>query len=236
MEQIDLSLGVITRPGHVLNLGMVDYQEALEFQVFLREKRLTGAIPDTLVLLEHPPIVTIGRSGNMSSVLVPTSKLAEQGIDLIHTNRGGDVTYHGPGQLVGYTIVHLTPYGLDLRAHLRRLEEVVIQALKAFGIRAGRHPGWTGVWVGNEKIASIGLHIKRWVTIHGFALNLQPELYHFSFIYPCGIRDKSMTSVAQLLGHPVASALARKELAQAFGRVFGLSMEEQKPPAHSVTS
>ena len=227
MKQTDLKPQIAPRPGHVINLGMVEYEEALEHQIALRDKRIAGAIPDTLVLLEHPAVITVGRSGNMENVLVPARRLAEQGIQLLHTNRGGDVTYHEPGQVVGYTIVDLRPYGLDVRAHLRRLEEVIIQALIAFGIRGSRIPGCTGVWVEDEKVASIGLHIKQWVTMHGFALNLQPELDNFSLIYPCGIRDKTVTSVARVLGHPVESSQARKELAQAFGRVLGLSMEEQ---------
>ena len=219
-----------TRPGHLINLGTVDYQVALDLQVSLRDRRIAGVIPDTLVLLEHPPVVTIGRSGNRSNVLVPDGHLAEHGIQLWHANRGGDVTYHGPGQLVGYTIIDLRPYGVDLRAHLRRLEQVIIQALDAFGIRAERNQACTGVWVGDEKIASIGLHVKRWVTMHGFALNLQPNLEHFSLIYPCGLRDKAVTSVERLLGYPIDPMQARKALAQAFGNLFRLCIEEKPPP------
>ncbi len=229
MYQTDLRLQTATRPGHVINLGVVEYDEALQLQVALRDKRIAEAVPDTLVLLEHPPLITIGRSGNRENILVSTRRLTEQGIQLFFTNRGGDVTYHGPGQIVGYTIVDLRPYGLDLRAHLRRLEEVIIEALKAFGVRGGRKPQYTGVWVGDEKIASIGLHVRRWVTMHGFALNLQADLGHFSLIYPCGIRDRAMTSIARVLGHPVEPSQVRKELAEAFGRVMGLSMEEAQP-------
>lgn len=212
-----------------MNLGTVEYGEALDLQTTLRDRRISGEIPDTMVLLEHPPIITIGRSGSMENVLVSARKLDEHGIQLCPTNRGGDVTYHGPGQLVGYTIIDLRPYGLDLRAHLRKLEEMIVQALKTFDIDAERLLGYTGVWVEGEKIASIGLHIKRWVTMHGFALNLQPQLDHFGFIYPCGIRDRPTTSMARLLGRPVEPALVRKELSYAFGRVFGLSIEERKP-------
>lgn len=222
------------RPGRVLNLGTLGYEDALDLQVSLRDQRIAGSIPDTLVLLEHPPIITVGRSGNTENVLVSKAVLKENGIELYHTNRGGDVTYHGPGQLVGYTILDLKPYGLDLRLHLRRIEEVVIQALKAFDIHATRVPGLTGVWVKDEKIASIGLHIKRWVTMHGFALNLQPQLHHFSFIYPCGIRDRSMTSMERLLGRPVEHHLVRKELAAAFGEVFGLALREGSA-SHAVS-
>ncbi len=222
------------RSGRVLNLGTLGYEDALDLQVSLRDQRIARSIPDTLVLLEHPPVITVGRSGNTENVLVSDAVLKGNGIELYHTNRGGDVTYHGPGQLVGYTILDLKPYGLDIRLHLRRIEEVVIQALKAFDIPGTRVPGATGVWVKDEKIASIGLHIKRWVTMHGFALNLQPQLHHFSFINPCGIRDKSMTSMARLLGRPVEQSLVRKELAAAFGVVFGLDLRERSA-CHAVS-
>ena len=152
--------------------------------------------------------------------------LEEQGIRLIASNRGGDVTYHGPGQLVGYTILDLSSYGTDLRVHLDRLEEVIIQTLEKFEIRAGRRPVCTGVWVEEEKIASIGLHIKRWVTMHGFALNVNPNLEHFSLIYPCGIRDKSTTSMERLLGSPIDMTLVREHITEAFGKVFRLRLEE----------
>ena len=224
----------VPRPGRVLNLGTLGYEDALNLQVSLRDQRIAGSIPDTLILLEHPPVITVGRSGNTENVLVSDAVLLQNGIELYHTNRGGDVTYHGPGQLVGYTILDLKPYGLDLRLHLRRIEEVVIQALKAFDIQATRVPGSTGVWVKDEKIASIGLHIKRWVTMHGFALNLQPQLHHFSFINPCGIRDKSMTSMERLLGRPVEHRLVRKELAAAFGVVFDLALWEDSA-CHAVS-
>ncbi|MFQ5933057.1 MAG: lipoyl(octanoyl) transferase LipB [Dehalococcoidia bacterium] len=230
MKQFLLSSNDVTRPGHVINLGKVDYQEALDLQVSLREQRIAGEVPDTLVLLEHPPVITIGRSGSLDNVLAPERELEAHGIRLLHTNRGGDVTYHGPGQLVGYTIMDLRPYGMNLQEHLRRLEEATIQALEVLGIRAGHNQAGTGVWVGEEKIASIGLHIRRWVTMHGFALNLHPNLGHFSLIYPCGIKDRAMTSVERLLGHRVDSSQARSAVARGFGNVFGLCLEERQPP------
>ncbi len=219
-------------------MGQIEYVKALELQVSLREKRMSGNIPDTLVLLEHPPVITIGRSGNMDNVLVSAEVLERQGIRLISSNRGGDVTYHGPGQLVGYTILDLSSYGTDLRVHLDRLEEVIIKTLERFSIRAGRQKACTGVWVGDEKIASIGLHIKRWVTMHGFALNVNPHLEHFSLIYPCGIRDKSTTSMERVLGSPLDMSIVRAHVTEAFGKVFRLTMEETDTPisAHRVAS
>ena len=209
----------------VLDLGLVDYQSALDLQTDLRDRRIAGEIPDTLVLLEHMPVITLGRSGNMENVLVPESKLAERGIQFFHANRGGDVTYHGPGQIVGYTIMDLTRHGTDLRKHLWKLEEVLIRALEGLGVGGIRREGVTGVWVGENKIASIGIHVRRWVTMHGFALNVSPDMEHISLIYPCGIKDAPMTSVEKILGIPVSQADVRRALKEAFGQVFGLRLE-----------
>ena len=230
MNEIQLPAGLPVRPAHVINLGTVEYENALEFQRSLRDRRIAGTVPDTLVLLEHPPIITIGRSGDTSNVLASESHLSRLSIRLLNTNRGGDVTYHGPGQIVGYTIMDLRPYGMNLRAHLRRLEEVVIRALEPFGIAAGRNPDYTGVWVGSEKIASIGLHVRRWVTMHGFALNLDSNLDHFSLIHPCGIPGRPMTSITRLLNRPVDPAGVRAELARTFAEVFRLNIAEQPIP------
>ena len=213
------------REAWVLDLGLVDYQSALDLQTDLRDRRIAGEIPDTLVLLEHLPVITLGRSGNMENILVPESELAERGIHFFHANRGGDVTYHGPGQIVGYTIMDLTRHGTDLRKHLRKLEEVLIRALEGLGVGGIRREGMTGVWVGENKIASIGIHVKRWVTMHGFALNVSPDMGHISLIYPCGIKDAPMTSVEKILGRPVSRANVRRALKEAFGQVFGLRLE-----------
>ena len=213
------------REAWVLDLGLVDYQSALDLQTDLRDRRIAGEIPDTLVLLEHLPVITLGRSGNMENILVPESELAERGIHFFHANRGGDVTYHGPGQIVGYTIMDLTRHGTDLRKHLRKLEEVLIRALEGLGVGGIRREGVTGVWVGENKIASIGIHVKRWVTMHGFALNVSPDMEHISLIYPCGIKDAPMTSVEKILGMPVSQAHVRRALKKAFGQVFGLRLE-----------
>ena len=209
----------------VLDLGLVDYQSALDLQTDLRDRRIAGEIPDTLVLLEHLPVITLGRSGNMENILVPESELADRGIQFFHANRGGDVTYHGPGQIVGYTIMDLTRHGTDLRKHLWKLEEVLIRALEGLGVGGRRREGVTGVWVGENKIASIGIHVKRWVTMHGFALNVSPDMEHLALIYPCGVKDAPMTSVEKILGRPVSRANVRRALKEAFGQVFGLRLE-----------
>ena len=158
----------------VIELGLVDYLAALDLQTDLRDLRIAGHVPDTLLLLEHPPVITLGRSGNLDNVLVSESELSDRSIRLFHANRGGDVTYHGPGQVVGYTIMDLTRHGTDLRKHLWKLEEVLICALNHLGVTGIRREGETGVWVAQNKIASIGIHVKRWVTTHGFALNVCP--------------------------------------------------------------
>ena len=217
---------------HILDLGMVDYLSALDLQTNLRDCRIAGEIPDTLVLLEHPPVITLGRSGNMENVLVSESELSNRGIQLFHTNRGGDVTYHGPGQIVGYPIMDLTQHGTDLRKHVGKLEEVLIQTLDTLAVKSNRREKETGIWVGDNKIASIGIHVKRWVTMHGFALNVAPDMEHLSLIHHCGIKDAPMTSVEEILGRPVPRADVLRALTKAFGLVFGLRLEGSLEEIH----
>ena len=217
---------------HILDLGMVDYLSALDLQTNLRDCRIAGEIPDTLVLLEHPPVITLGRSGNMENVLVSESELSNRGIQLFHTNRGGDVTYHGPGQIVGYPIMDLTQHGTDLRKHVGKLEEVLIQTLDTLAVKSNRREKETGIWVGDNKIASIGIHVKRWVTMHGFALNVAPDMEHLSLIHHCGIKDAPMTSVEEILGRPVPRADVLRALTKAFERVFGLRLEGSLEEIH----
>ncbi len=216
----------------VLDLGLVDYLPALDLQTNLRDRRIAGEIPDTLVLLEHPPVITLGRSGNMENVLVSESELSNRGIQLFHTNRGGDVTYHGPGQIVGYPIMDLTQHGTDLRKHVGKLEEVLIQALDTLAVKSNRREKETGIWVGDNKIASIGIHVKRWVTMHGFALNVAPDMEHLSLIHHCGIKDAPMTSVEGILGRPEPRADVLRALTKAFGLVFGLRLEGAPEEIH----
>lgn len=179
----------MTRSLDVLWLGRVPYGEALELQRRLANDRIAGRSPDRLVLLEHPPVLTLGRASNVDHVLRP------DGVDVFEVERGGDVTYHGPGQLVGYPILDLTGYRQDLHWYLRTLEQALIEALATLGIASERRPGFTGVWTGGRKIASIGVHVKQWVTWHGFALNVSTDLQAFDRIVPCGIAGVEMTSV-----------------------------------------
>jgi lipoate-protein ligase B len=176
-----------------------------------------------LVLVEHdPPVITLGRSTRgPDNVLVPRDRLAREGIELHESSRGGDVTYHGPGQLVGYPILRLDLHGRDVHRYLRDLEEVLIRLLARFGVEGGRTEGLTGVWVGHYKIAAIGVAVSRWVTYHGFALNVEPNLSHFGLIVPCGIRDKGVTSLARVLGRPVTVAEVKRPLAECVAEVFG---------------
>jgi lipoyl(octanoyl) transferase len=207
---------------HVRRLGVVPYADALALQKSLVEERKAGSIPDQLLLLEHPPVITLGvKSRNdHSNVLHTPEALAAQGIELFETGRGGDVTYHGPGQLVGYPIMDLRPDRCDVHRYVRDLEEMIIRAVAPFGISAGRQPGLTGAWVGSEKLAAIGVRIARWVTSHGFALNVSTDLSHFGLIVPCGIADKGVTSMERLIGGPVAMAEVEEEVLRSFAAVF----------------
>jgi len=206
----------------VRRLGVVSYTEGLELQKRLVEQRKAGQIPDQLLLLEHPPVITLGvkTRNDRSNIVAAPDILAAKGVEVFETGRGGDVTYHGPGQLVGYPIVDLKPDRCDVHRYVRDIEEVMILTAAAFGVRAGRLPGLTGAWVGNQKLAAIGVRIARWVTSHGFALNVNTALDHFDFIVPCGITDKGVTSLQLLLGRPVAMAEVEIVVEDAFREVF----------------
>lgn len=206
----------------VRRLGVVPYAEGLELQQRLVERRKAGEIPDQLLLLEHPPVITLGvkTRKDRSHVLATPERLSELGVELFESGRGGDVTYHGPGQLVGYPIISLKPDRCDVHRYVRDLEEVLIQTAAHFGVTAARLPGLTGIWVGSEKLAAIGVRIARWVTSHGFAFNVSTNLSHFNLIVPCGIADKGVTSLERLLGRPVAMAEVEDALVPAFCRVF----------------
>lgn len=195
----------------VARLGLVEYQDGLRLQERLLALRQNRCLPDTLLLLEHPPVLTIGQAGDESHILTSPSWLAERGIAVYVVNRGGKITYHGPGQLVGYPFLHLKDFGSDIRQFIRSIEEIFVRLLeREYGISARRHPEYTGVWVGSEKITAIGFAIKRWVTMHGFAFNVQPDLEPFRWIHPCGITDPALgvTSLAKLLSRPVTTAEA----------------------------
>jgi lipoyl(octanoyl) transferase len=212
----------VGRELHVRRLGLVPYAEALELQARLVDDRQAGRIPDQLLLLEHPPVITLGVKTwkDRSNVLASSDALAAAGVELFETGRGGDVTYHGPGQLVGYPILDLRPDRCDVHRYVRDLEEALILAAAAFGVSSGRLPGLTGTWVGSEKVAAIGVRISRWVTSHGFALNVSPNLSHFDFIVPCGIVDKGVTSLSRLTGSAIPMERVVNAVIDAMSRVF----------------
>jgi len=210
----------------VRRLGTVSYADALTLQRELVEERRAARIPDTLLLLEHPHVITLGvkARGNLSNVVVTPETLAARGVDLFDTGRGGDVTYHGPGQLVGYPIIDLRPDRCDVHRYVRDLEEVLIRITADFGVTATRVPGFSGAWVDDEKIAAIGVRISRWITSHGFALNVTTDLAYFDLIVPCGIADKGVTSLARLGadcgGPPVSMADVMTATVHRFAEVF----------------
>ena len=204
----------------VLRLGRVPYGEALRRQEERVALRQRGEARDSLFLLEHPPVITLGRGADRSHLLFPERELNRRGIEVFETGRGGDVTYHGPGQLVGYPILLLPPDRRDLHRLLRDVEEVLLGVAADFGIEARREAGLTGIWVGREKLAAIGMRVARWVTSHGFALNVGADLSGFDWIVPCGIRGKGVTSLQRLLGRPVAMDEAADSVERSFRRVF----------------
>ncbi|MDR7451890.1 MAG: lipoyl(octanoyl) transferase LipB [Armatimonadota bacterium] len=214
------------RTGWLLDLdrGLTPYAEAWALQKLLVAARQRGAISDGLILLEHEPVFTIGRSTKAEHLLFPREALRAQGFGVYEIERGGSITYHGPSQLVGYPILDLRGYGEDIVGFMRSLEETLLRTLADFGIAAGRLPGYPGVWVGGEKIASVGVAVKRRVTMHGFALNVDPDLGHFALINPCGL-GKPVTSMARLLGRPVAMADVRAAYARRFAEVYDLALE-----------
>jgi len=203
----------------------MQYSAAFDLQRELVERRKRGEIPDQLLFVEHPHVITMGRNGNIANVLAPPDVLERAGITFHATDRGGDVTYHGPGQVVGYPIFDLREWKRDVVAYVRAIEQVIIQALAQFGLCGERESGATGVWVGGKKIAAIGVHISRWVTSHGFALNVDADLRYFQYIVPCGL-PKPVTSMHQ------EGCVARREdvigeIQRQFARVFDLEMLEK---------
>jgi lipoyl(octanoyl) transferase len=212
----------------VERLGSVDYAEGLRLQVERIAQRKAGGIPDTLLLLEHPHVYTLGRNAKRENLLISEDRLAQLGAQLFETDRGGDITYHGPGQLVGYPIFDLAQHRRDIAWFMRSLEEVFIGVARDFGIEAGRLVGAPGVWVGNGKLVAMGVHISRWVTSHGFAFNVNTDLRYFDSIVPCGLRDKGVTSLAKLLGKAVEMNTVIDRVVEQFGRVFGLTMQVEE--------
>jgi len=210
----------------VEQLGLVDYDGGLRLQHEKVAARKAKVIPDTLLLLEHPHVYTMGRNAKREHLLISPQKLAALGAAVYETDRGGDITYHGPGQLVGYPIFDLTEHRRDVAWFMRSLEEIFIRVAREFGITAGRMPGAVGVWVGDDKLVAMGVHISRWVTSHGFAFNVNTDLSYFQWIVPCGLRAKGVTSLAKLLGCCVDMDDVARRVVRHFGAVFGMEMRE----------
>ena len=236
------------------DMGRVDYKTAWDYQDVLMKENVAvkmgaGSWPlannvttdnrqasttNYLLFVEHPPVYTIGKSGKMENILITKEQRKEKGIDFYQTNRGGDITFHGPGQIVGYPILDLEKFYTDIGRYLRELEEVIILTLSQFGIKGGRSAGETGVWIdadikGKErKICAMGVRCSRWVTMHGFALNVSTDLSYFDGIIPCGIQNKKVTSISQELGMDINTEEVKEELKQAFGKVFHVELTERQ--------
>ncbi|MCZ6600243.1 MAG: lipoyl(octanoyl) transferase LipB [Acidobacteria bacterium] len=217
----------MTRPARTCRwdwLERVPYQEALDLQSALVTRRQAGTAGDTLLLLEHPPVITLGRSAARDNVHFSPAVLKEKGVELFQTGRGGDVTFHGPGQVVGYPVLDLNPDRRDVHRYIRDLEDVLIRTASDYGVLAARVQGLTGVWVGMDKLAAIGVRISRWVTSHGFALNVETDLSWFDLIVPCGIRGRGVTSLARLLDRSVPLEEVAACAAHHFGEVYQREM------------
>ena len=214
----------------IIDLGLLGYAEAYALQKRVVAARKADAIEDALLLCEHPPVITLGRSGKRENLLASEHVLRQKGVEFHATDRGGDITYHGPGQIVGYPILNLGPIRRDVVWYVRMLEEAMIRATAEFGIAVERVAGKTGIWVraGNteEKLAAIGVHISRWVTSHGFAYNVSTDLRNFELIVPCGIADRKATSLEKLLGRNVEEKEVAPRIAKHLGEVLGLEMKE----------
>jgi lipoyl(octanoyl) transferase len=210
------------RPLDIRRPGLVAYLDALMLQRALVEDRRAGRIPDTLLLLQHPPVITLGVKGDggRSNVVADPARLSRLGIEVSETGRGGDVTYHGPGQVVGYPILDLRPDRCDVHRYVRDLEEVMIRVCGEFGLAADRIAGLTGTWIDGEKIGAIGIRISRWITSHGFAFNVGTNLEHFNLIVPCGIADRGVTSLDRATGQTIPIDVVEDALARHFCRVF----------------
>ncbi|MBU1744470.1 MAG: lipoyl(octanoyl) transferase LipB [Proteobacteria bacterium] len=216
----------MTQEGHCLELGIEEYGKIFQLQKQIHHARRNGFLPDTVILLEHHPCLTVGRKGGYDHILVSDQFLDQEGIEVYETDRGGDITYHGPGQLVCYPILDLNRFGCDVHWYARQMEETLIRTLESFGIAAGRKEGYPGVWTGAAKIGAEGIAIRHWVTMHGVSLNVCPDMNPFSFILPCGISTLGVTSMEELLGRPVDMALVRREVRRQLSRVFDLTLED----------
>jgi lipoate-protein ligase B len=207
----------------VIDLGTMDFHAASNLQKEAVDSP-DRSERDLLYLVEHPPVITIGRSGNRKNVLASEEDLRARGIEVVEVDRGGDVTYHGPGQLVAYPILNLNMHRRDIGWYLRSLEEVILRTLSDMNIQATRLKGYTGIWVGDKKIAAIGVGVRHWITFHGLALNVNPCLDHFALITPCGIRDKGVTSITEVLGHHLEKNTVVTHFLRRFAEVFNVTI------------
>jgi lipoyl(octanoyl) transferase len=206
-------------------LGLTPYDQAHNLQIDLAEQRKRDEIPDQFLLLEHTHVITLGRAADRGNVLADEAARAQFGVELFETGRGGDVTYHGPGQLVGYPIIKLLPGHQDIRRYVRNIQEVLIRAARDFGVEAEPRGGdFVGVWVGDEKLGAIGVRVSRWVTMHGFAFNVNTDLNYFQLIVPCGIRGHGVTSLQKLLGRHIEMSAVVRSVTRHFGEVFDRKM------------
>jgi lipoyl(octanoyl) transferase len=220
----------------VRRLGLVPYADGLELQRRLVEERKADRIPDTLLLLQHPHVLTIGvKKDGRSHILASPDRLTSLGVDVFETGRGGDVTYHGPGQLVGYPIVDLNPDRRDVHRYVRDLEEVMMRVCADYGLEAGRVKGFSGAWIGDEKIGAIGVRISRWITSHGFAFNVTTDVDFFNLIVPCGIADKGVTSLQSKLGRAPAMREVEDRFVSHFEAVFDRAVPDSETIAKSAT-
>jgi lipoate-protein ligase B len=210
----------------VYKLGLIDYAEAYELQKRIWGETAAGKEEDTLLLLEHTPTLTLGKSGKLKNLLVERDELAEKGIPLYSTDRGGDITFHGPGQLVAYPIINLRKWGKDIHRYIHELQEAVIETLADFSIVGERDPKHVGVWVGKDKICAMGVAVHKWITTHGLALNVDPDLNAFSLITPCGIVDRGVTSMARLRGESPSLEEVMNRFIAHFSQIFSMTMEQ----------
>lgn len=211
----------------VVDLGQQDYYQVWNMQKALHAKRADGTITDTLLLVEHNPVITLGKSGKSDNILIPETLLKEKGVDFYRIERGGDATYHGPGQLVGYPIFNIKERLAGIRSFIEKIEEVIIATLDRFSIKADKKEKMIGVWVGSGKICSIGIAVKKWVSFHGFALNVNTDLQYFDLIHPCGFKNIKMTSMAEILKKNVSMNAVKDRVIEEFSVVFANGIEER---------
>lgn len=223
------------QPCEIVDLGQLDFQAAYDVQMDTHNARWAGEIPDRILLVEHPPVITLGRNYSESNLRLSREQYKARGIDIVTTDRGGDVTFHGPGQIVAYPIFDLREYRKDLGWYLRKLEDVGLKLLEHYGIEGNRKEGLTGVWINGQKVMAIGIGVRRWITYHGIAVNVNCDLSHFHSIVPCGISDKGVVSLHSVTEDSIDFQAAKDELVRAFAEVFDLSIESYRIHAHPPT-